>query len=1093
VTAGAVSVSSSTIRDNTGYAISAAAPAVLSGLTGLSVSGNGPGKDLIERRAGTISVSQTWVTTTIPYALTGVLYVSGSPAPTLTIQPGATVKFSSGADLAISYPLGGVLKASGTSTSPILFTANGSTTPGFWHGVYLGNQRAPASTISYATVEYGGSTAAARGGIHVDGSSPTLDHVTVQFNTVAGFTVNGGSPTITNSPMVTGNSGPGLLVSAGSASVTNSTITNNTGYAISAAPNAVLTGLSGLTVSGNGPGKDLIERQAGTISASQTWVTTTIPYAVTGNVLVSGSPAPTLTIQPGVTMKFSYGAALVINSPSGGVLRASGTSTSPILFTANGSTTPGFWQGVYLGNQTAPASTISYATVEYGGLPLFTRGGIHVEGSSPTLDHVTVRNNLVAAITVKGGSPGISNDSFSGNPAGLINQLPASRITARLNYWSTVDGPSGNGTGTGQSVSAGVLFEPWLVAAPSSPQFFNSFSQKNRTFNPAIAINTTIIQGTAQSGTWQLRILDSGGTVLRSYSGSGTSGTVVWDGKNGATPPIDEPDGTYTYQLDSTAGTAVATTARGLTLLDRTKQLTISNLSVAPPFFSPNGDGVQDTTTLTGTNPFDDTTLTVNVKNSVGSVVRTSSSSGADLSYLWDGKNGSAPAVVQPDGVYTFEVVARNGTASATSSATVTLDDTPPAAAITAPADGQVLSNVYVNGVTSITVTGSATDLNFQNWSLDYGSGGSPTTFTALGSGTSPVTNVTLGTWATAPPIANGLYTLRLQAWDQAGNHSVTLIKPTVGNFAVAQQAINQMNAATGGTVTYTSTIPFTLTETLVVKNLGGQIVRTVINAAARNAGSFIDTWDGRNDRAALVPDGPYFYVATATAGASSMTWDITNTLVTGGLGTYQDQIFASSDPFNNLPLTFTYTFPSMGRVWVRMRPGGSGGAFGDCSPPGYCFVSNQYQESGNHTLSWAWIDNTGAFRGDVTNVDIQQSTYLPKNVMVVFGTKPSVTNVQVTRPFYGPANGTQTVSFNLSTYQSQTATIAVAFKNLSTNSVLRRVTLSNQAPGPVTVNWDGHADNGMWVAPGFYAVTVTATDSIGNSASGQILTTIAY
>ena len=40
--------------------------------------------------------------------------------------------------------------------------------------------------------------------------------------------------------------------------------------------------------------------------------------------------------------------------------------------------------------------------------------------------------------------------------------------------------------------------------------------------------------------------------------------------------------------------------------MDSTKQLAVSNLAVSQLYFSPNGDGVKDTTTLTGGISFDD-------------------------------------------------------------------------------------------------------------------------------------------------------------------------------------------------------------------------------------------------------------------------------------------------------------------------------------------------------------------------------------------------------------------------------------------------------------------------------------------------------
>ena len=52
---------------------------------------------------------------------------------------------------------------------------------------------------------------------------------------------------------------------------------------------------------------------------------------------------------------------------------------------------------------------------------------------------------------------------------------------------------------------------------------------------------------------------------------------------------------------------------------------------------------------------------------------------------------------------------------------------------------------------------------------------------------------------------------------------------------------------------------------------------------------------------------------------------------------------------------------------------------------------------------------------------------------------------------------------------------------------------LAVDAKGISIVPWDGKADNGMWVAPGTYTVTVTVTDAVGNQVKGQILSTVQY
>jgi len=165
-----------------------------------------------------------------------------------------------------------------------------------------------------------------------------------------------------------------------------------------------------------------------------------------------------------------------------------------------------------------------------------------------------------------------------------------------------------------------------------------------------------------------------------------------------------------------------------------------------------------------------------------------------------------------------------------------------------------------------------------------------------------------------------------------------------------------------------------------------------------------------------------------------------------------------------------------------------------DCSPPNYCWLSGLYESSGTHTVYWSGTDDSLTLRPDLTRVvAVSRRDNFPENAVVVYGTRATISSVSVNPPYYGPAAGTQTVSFTLSTYQSQNAAIEIAFKNQNSGSVLRTISQAAQGPGPVSLTWDGRADNGMWVAPGVYIVTVNVTDPLGNRAIGHTLTQVRY
>jgi hypothetical protein len=155
--------------------------------------------------------------------------------------------------------------------------------------------------------------------------------------------------------------------------------------------------------------------------------------------------------------------------------------------------------------------------------------------------------------------------------------------------------------------------------------------------------------------------------------------------------------------------------------------------------------------------------------------------------------------------------------------------------------------------------------------------------------------------------------------------------------------------------------------------------------------------------------------------------------------------------------------------------------------------VYKRWQESGPHTFTWSGLDPFGVYRA-IKGVAIVTSTSdFPKNAVVLYGTRPVLTNVKVTPAVFGPASGQQTVELDLGTFQSRPVRLTVELFNLATKMVLRTIEAPAQAPGHVVIPWDGRADNGLFLAAGRYRVLVRASDESGNVAEADILTTIQY
>jgi len=121
---------------------------------------------------------------------------------------------------------------------------------------------------------------------------------------------------------------------------------------------------------------------SGTIANNATWTASGSPYTVTGNITVNDGV--TLTIETGTVVQFNSGTYIVVY----GTLNATGAT-----LTANGSTTPGFWQGIYVGYEYGSLNgtvVLNGTTVEYA-QALYVRMGDLTMTNNCLLHHFSSR------------------------------------------------------------------------------------------------------------------------------------------------------------------------------------------------------------------------------------------------------------------------------------------------------------------------------------------------------------------------------------------------------------------------------------------------------------------------------------------------------------------------------------------------------------------------------------------------------------------------------------------------------------------------------------------------------------------------------
>jgi hypothetical protein len=365
------------------------------------------------------------------------------------------------------------------------------------------------------TISYNGSR-----GISISGnsSSPAILGDTIRDNGADGiYNDAAGSYPVIKNGLITGNNGWGIICSSiQNPSVTWNTVSNNIGGGVSCSPSEfsmnTITGNAGPaiqqdasgawavganTISGNTYNGVVIT--GGTFSKSTTFTTKTALYIVNSSVTVA--QGATLTIEPGVVVKFANQQGITVN----GTLDARGADGNEVVFTSvfddtyGGSTdsggdhtTPGdtwyssswccsasyanYWGQLAFG-PTSVNSVIDRAIILYGGSGwattgypsnhsyAYATGMISTRSSSITIAKSTISYSFGNGIDVIDTSPVIIGNLIGANGGyGLFySGLPF--LDARNNDWGNSTGPyhpTLNPEGTGSRVSDNVLFIPWI-------------------------------------------------------------------------------------------------------------------------------------------------------------------------------------------------------------------------------------------------------------------------------------------------------------------------------------------------------------------------------------------------------------------------------------------------------------------------------------------------------------------------------------------------------------------------------------------------------------------------------------------------------
>ena len=444
----------------------------------------------------------------LPYSFgTGITIPSDS---SLTIEPGVIIKFQlRGTDNA-SLNVNGTLNVSGSSSSPVYFTSlkddnvggdtnhDGSATSPVWadwgrvyiaaggsavidhafirYGGYGANmvEQVGALTLTNSTISYGRNMglASTAGNIMPTLSNNSFNNngsqgVYISTNTTTPLTVSIQGNTFNN------NGSEGLYIVSNNAqlvslSLSNNQFNNNGSYPVSLQGNGGKFNINGSVLNNTGSGNTNNSIAIGATNGSYLNLSgindlapNPLPYSFgTGITIPSDS---SLTIEPGVIIKFQLrgtdNASLNVN----GTLNVSGSSSSPVYFTSmkddsvggdtnhDGSATSPVWADwgrVYIA--AGGSAVIDHAFIRYGG---YGANMIEQVGAL-TLTNSTISYSRNMGISSANGLAIVHYSNIFGNSTyGIYNANTSAILDARFNWWGADLGPAPIGTGNGVNYS----------------------------------------------------------------------------------------------------------------------------------------------------------------------------------------------------------------------------------------------------------------------------------------------------------------------------------------------------------------------------------------------------------------------------------------------------------------------------------------------------------------------------------------------------------------------------------------------------------------------------------------------------------------
>lgn len=274
---------------------------------------------------------------------------------------------------------------------------------------------------------------------------------------------------------------------------------------------------------------------------------------------------------------------------------------------------------------------------------------------------------------------------------------------------------------------------------------------------------------------------------------------------------------------------------------------------------------------------------------------------------------------------------------------------------------------------------------------------------------------------------------------------------------------------------------------TISVFKESGEHVKTLLNNIKRYAGSYTQSWDGKDAGGVLVPDGNYKFVVEARD-AAGVQVGLAEKTVLAARQPAVSSITDTPDPFNPAngeQSTIQFTVSSDHTQTVSILKG-------------YDVVrtwttTQEIKGAGTYTWTWDGKDNNGNVVGDGAytyqieaaspTVSSFKSTY--KGTANVEKEAPKITGITLTPSPLKISGSSMTIAYTL----SENAKVTLKIVDAAGNSVRTVLNAVSKNAGYNSSAWDGKDSTGAYVPEGTYSVVISAVDNFSKSSGDQAVT----